>query len=95
MPEQPEPLNYPVTNPDGSVSPAYPIDPRLDALRSRLATLEQAHANLNIAFHRRAAEYESRLDNAQAEIKDLKTLATYHAERIEGLERFLGPKPPY
>ena len=33
-------LNYPVTNPDGSVSPAYPLDPRLDALAERLAALE-------------------------------------------------------
>lgn len=58
-----EPLNYPITNPDGSVNPAYPIDPRYDALLARLKTLEEG------------------LDRC--------------AERIAGLEKFLGPKPPY
>jgi hypothetical protein len=37
MTEDKQPLNYPVTNPDGSVSPAYPFDP---TLAERLANLE-------------------------------------------------------
>jgi hypothetical protein len=35
----------------------------LAEIRLRLEPLEQAHADLNIAFHRRALEFESRLDN--------------------------------
>lgn len=35
---------------------------QLDAFRLRLATLEQAHADLGIAFHRRVTNFESRLD---------------------------------
>jgi hypothetical protein len=114
MPENSEPLNYPVTNPDGSVSPRYPVATErresilaasahayidylegcLTEIRLRLEPLEQAHADLNAAFHRRSAEFESRLDNAQAEITDLKNLAIHQAGRIAGLEKYLGPKPP-
>lgn len=35
---------------------------RLDEFRLRLATLEQAHADLGIAFYRRVHDLENRLD---------------------------------
>lgn len=55
---------------------------RIGAVELRLRTLEAAHADLNTAFHRRSAEYESRLDDAQAEIKNLKLVALDLAERL-------------
>lgn len=36
---------------------------RIGAVELRLRTLEAAHADLNIAFHRRVAEFEARLDD--------------------------------
>jgi hypothetical protein len=38
---------------------------RIGAVELRLRTLEAAHADLNVAFHRRATEFESRLDALQ------------------------------
>ncbi len=58
----------------------------LDAIKARLANLEAAHADLNIAFHRRTTEFESRLDAASAEIKDFKTVAIHLNERLTELK---------
>ena len=105
-----EPLNYPVTRPDGSVEPRYPVtstlesayehpgepkrgspassahayidyiegclaeaSERIGALELRLRTLEQGHADLVTAFHRRMIEFESRLDRVDAIISPAKT----------------------
>ena len=59
---------------------------RIGALELRLRALEAAHADLNIAFHHRVVEFESRLDHAQAEIKDLKTVAVHLAEVLDVIE---------
>ena len=59
---------------------------RIGAVELRLRTLEAAHADLNFAFYRRVAEFESRLDFAQADIKDWKTVALDLAERLHAIE---------
>jgi hypothetical protein len=59
---------------------------RIGAVELRLRVLEAAHADLNVAFYRRVAEFESRLDNAQAEIKDWKTVALDLVERLHAIE---------
>jgi hypothetical protein len=58
----------------------------LQEIRLRLLPLEQAHADLTAAFHRRAAEFEARLDAAQAELIDFKTVALSLAERLHAIE---------
>lgn len=46
---------------------------RIGALELRLRTLEAAHADLNVAFHRRMTEFESRLDRIDSIISPAKT----------------------
>jgi hypothetical protein len=59
---------------------------RIGAVELRLRALEASHADLNAIFSRRVTEFESRLDHAQAEIKDLKLVALHLSERINALE---------
>jgi hypothetical protein len=58
----------------------------LAQVREHMEQTNERLRGMEVLFDRRTTEFEARLDNAQAEIKDLKLVALHLAERLNAIE---------